>query len=100
MGIGFLCRLDDFLIRSPRFSVTDIFHDIFREQVHILLHNADLTAQRLQSHAAHILAVDEHGALLHIVKSWNQAAQGAFPAARASYNGKIFSRLYFQVYMV
>ena len=78
MRVGFLRRLDDFLICRVRFAVADVFKDIPAEEVGILLHNADIAAQTALCIRTDVLPVNGNGTGVNIVEAGNQAAERGF----------------------
>ena len=99
MSISPLCRLDDFLIGGIRPAVTDIFHDIFREKIYILLDDTNLIPEIFQLDFPDIGSVDEDPSLIHIVESRDQAAESGFSTSGASHDGEIFSGMDLQIHM-
>ena len=81
MGSGQLGGLNDLFPGSAGLAVFDVFVDAAGEQIHILLHHADLAAQGMQGHVPNVLAVDFDAAAGYVVKPGNQAAQGGLAAA-------------------
>lgn len=77
-----LRRLDDLLAARPRAAVGDVFKDAAREEVDLLLHDADILAQGLERETADILPVDEDAPLGHVVKARDEAAKRRLAAAR------------------
>ena len=75
MGIGQLCRPDHFFICSIRPSVTDILHHVLCKQIYVLLDDPDLFAQVLQLNFPDIRSIQQDPSGIHIVKTWDQAAQ-------------------------
>ena len=74
MRASLLCRLFNLLPAGSRLSIGDIFRNRPGKEVHFLLHNANLPAQRGKLHGAHIHPIQQNGALLHIVEARDQLA--------------------------
>ena len=91
MGVDRFCCGDNFLVRCVQFSIADIIFDRAAEQEIILRHNTHLSAQTLDRHAFHIDPVDQHSALLHIIKTADQVYDRRFPGAGAPTSDQIVS---------
>ena len=62
-------------------AVADVFADGAGKEKHVLLHNADVAAQRIQLDMLDILAVEENAAFADIIKARNQLAERGFAAS-------------------
>ena len=80
INIGAAGRFGDLFCRGARLAVGDVLADRSIKQVHILLHQADGTAQTMLRHVAHILAVDANGAGGSVVKARQQRTSRRFAA--------------------
>ena len=92
-------RPDHLFIRCIRLTISNIIHNISCKQVHILLHNTDLTTKLLQFYIPDILSVQTDTSRSNIVKSRNHGTQRRFSRTAASHKRYIFSRLHFQIHM-
>eukprot|EP01132_Coremiostelium_polycephalum_P018347 gene18347-biopygen9866 len=63
----------------------DVFANAAVEQAGLLGNQADLLVQRMLGHLAHVLAVHQHLALLHVVETQEQAQQGRLAGARSTH---------------
>ena len=73
---------DDFVLSGVRAAVADVLPDRATEEDGLLKHNADLPAQRVEAHIAHIMAIQHHLSLTHVVEAGDQIDDGALARAR------------------
>ena len=84
-----LCQLrrsDDLLLGCLRLAAADVVQNTVSKQKYVLLHHAHLLPQRALGHVAHILSIDADITVRHIVKSWDQLAQGRLSAAGGAHH--------------
>lgn len=72
VNVGLLRGLDNLLHGSPWLTVCNVLTDSAAEQVDVLLDDADLVSQAVQSEIPHILTVDGDPPCGHIVESGEQ----------------------------
>ena len=82
-----LRRPDDVIHARVGTAVRDVVGYRVGEQEHVLLHHADIPAERLQSHVANVDIVNRDRPLRHVVEARYQAGKGALAAARRSQEG-------------
>ena len=87
IDLRLLRRLFHLSVGSIGAAVADILPHRVGKEEHILLHNADGAAERLDGHMAHIAAIHGDRALLHIVKAGDQLTEGGLTAARRAHDG-------------
>ena len=75
----------NFLPGGTGLAIGDVLGHRAAEQVHVLLHDADVLPQALQGDMADILPVDEDAAVRHLVKAGDQVAQGGLAAAGSAH---------------
>ena len=85
LGTGQTGRLHDLLAGGTGLAVGNVLGHRAAEQVHVLLHDADVLPQALQGDMADILPVDEDAAVRHLVKAGDQVAQGGLAAAGSAH---------------
>src|SRR5579875_913012 len=80
-------RLHDLFITGFESSITDVLTHCAGKEEGVLKDNTDLAAQRVLGDITHIVAIDQHGSLLHVVEAQQQAGDGAFARTGLPYNG-------------
>ena len=88
-----LCGADDFISARAGLAVFDVAQHCAGEHVYVLLHHADVAAQRFQREIADIAPVDADRTAGYIIKAGNQAAQRGLAAAGGAYDGDAFAGL-------
>ena len=81
MRPGAFGRLDHLRVRGRGTAVAYVVDHRAGEEMHVLLHHADVSAQRVQRVLAHVLAVEEDSPGRDFVKAGDKTAQRAFAAA-------------------
>ena len=80
-------------------TVPDVLSQSDRKQQALLADDADLTADRLQTHLPQVHAIDQNTALPHIVEARDQVDQRGLAGARRPDNGDDLAGLDLQVQM-
>src|SRR5262249_25900051 len=81
VSVGRLCRGDDLLLSRIEPAVANILAHRAAEQDRLLRHQADLRAQTLLRHAAHVVAIDQQRAGRWVVKARDEVDQRALARA-------------------
>src|SRR5581483_5256637 len=71
----------------------DVLANRAREQHRLLHHDADLAAKRMEGYVAHVIAIDQHRALAHVVEARNQVGHGGLARPGSSDEGDHLPRL-------
>jgi hypothetical protein len=74
---------DDLLLRGVGLAVGDVLADGAVEEQRLLRHVGDLAAQALLGAVAHVLAIHQHAALLHVVQAQQQLGERGLARAGA-----------------
>ena len=97
LRLGCLGRRDHFCLAGVGASVADVVHHGVAEEERILQHDADLLAQAVERHGAHVHTVDRHLPGRHVVEARQQVDQRRLARTRRPDDGDGLSRFGGQV---
>jgi len=84
---------DHVLVGGVGPPIADVVHHRVAEQEGILQHDPDLAAQAVGRHVAHVVAVDQHRAAVHVVEARQQVDDGRLARAGRPDDGDGLARL-------
>src|SRR5688572_8026078 len=73
---------------------TDVPGDAFVEQECFLSYQTELSAQAFQGNIPNVMAIDENGAVVHIIESQQQRNQSSFSGSVRPHYGDAFAFFY------
>ena len=85
-------RFHDLFAGGAGLAVGDVLGHRAAEQIHVLLHDADILPQAFQGDMADVLPIDQDAAAGHLVEAGDEVAQGGLAAARRADQRQPFAR--------
>ncbi len=82
VSVGVFGSSDDLLLRGVQLAVADVVGHAAGEEIDILLHHADVLAQRAELDIFDVLAVDQDATGGDFVEAWDERGKGGFARAR------------------
>ncbi len=78
-------------------TVADVLANAAGEEERVLLHDADLAAQRVLGHMLYVVSIDENGSLLYLVETGEQTGNGCLASSGGADDGDGLARVDMQI---